>query len=129
MGCYGIGINRTMAAVIEQYNDENGIKWPKAVAPYHVIVIPVNMRDEKQAKISEDIYNTLLDKGVEVLIDDRNERVGVKFKDADLIGIPVKITVGKKAAEGIVEYKRRDSDELEEITIEEAIKRAIEYAL
>ncbi len=129
MGCYGIGINRTMAAVIEQYHDENGIKWPKEIAPYHVIVIPVNMRDEAQAQISENIYNTLKAKGVEVLIDDRNERVGVKFKDADLIGIPVKITVGKKAADGIVEYKRRDSDVLEEITIEEAIAKALEYAL
>lgn len=129
MGCYGIGINRTMAAVIEQYNDENGIKWPKAVAPYHVIVIPVNMREEEQVIISEKIYNTLKEKGVEVLIDDRNERVGVKFKDADLIGIPVKITVGKRAKDGIVEYKRRDSDTVEEITVEKALEKALEYAL
>ena len=85
------------------------------------------MRDEKQAELSESIYAALSEKGVETLIDDRNERVGVKFKDADLIGIPIKITVGKRAAEGIVEYKRRSGGEVEEITIDEALDRVTKY--
>jgi len=124
MGCYGIGINRSMAAVIEQNNDENGIIWPIAIAPYHVIVIPVNTTDSVQMELAEKIYSELMAKGVEVMLDDRDERPGVKFKDADLIGIPIRITVGKKANEGIVEYKRRKEKDFTVISAEQAIEMA-----
>jgi prolyl-tRNA synthetase len=121
MGCYGIGVNRTMAAIIEQNYDENGIIWPMPVAPYHVIIVPVNPTEEVQMKIAGDMYAKLQLAGVQVILDDRNERPGVKFKDADLIGIPVRITVGKKAGDGIVEYKLRKSKEVREITVDEAV--------
>lgn len=127
MGCYGIGVGRTMAAVIEQYNDENGITWPVSVAPFHVLVVPVNMANEAQTALAEEIYTELIEKGVEAAIDDRAERVGVKFKDADLIGIPVRITVGKKANDGIVEFKLRTSGEVQEFTKEDAVSRACEF--
>ena len=86
MGCYGVGVSRTMAAAVEQYNDENGIIWPAAIAPYHVLVVPVNNKDQESLHKAEEIYTQLQKAGVEVIIDDRNERPGVKFKDADLIG-------------------------------------------
>ena len=121
MGCYGIGVNRCMAAIIEQNCDENGIIWPMSVAPFHVTVIPVNTKDEAQTAAAEKIYTELLNKGYDVMLDDRNERAGVKFKDADLIGIPVRITVGKKIGENIVEVKYRNADEIMEMTVEEAI--------
>ncbi|MCR5802722.1 MAG: proline--tRNA ligase [Clostridia bacterium] len=127
MGCYGIGVGRTLAAVIEQYNDEDGIKWPTEVAPYKVVVVPTKVVDEECMKLAEDIYNKLLDAGIEVLIDDRNERPGVKFKDSDLIGIPVRITVGRRASEGIVEVKYRQTGEQVELTADEAVKTAIEF--
>ncbi|MBO7425844.1 MAG: proline--tRNA ligase [Clostridiales bacterium] len=127
MGCYGIGVGRTLAAVIEQYNDEDGIKWPTEVAPYKVVVVPTKVVDEECMKLAEDIYNKLLDAGIEVLIDDRNERPGVKFKDSDLIGIPVRITVGRRASEGIVEVKYRQTGEQVELTADEAVKAAIEF--
>jgi prolyl-tRNA synthetase len=121
MGSYGIGLDRTMAAIIEQNHDENGIIWPISVAPYHVIIVPVNPTEEVQMKIAEDTYAKLQSAGVQVIFDDRNERPGVKFKDADLIGIPIRITVGRKAGEGIVEYKLRKSKEVKEITVDEAV--------
>ena len=127
MGCYGIGISRTFQAIIDmpQNHDDNGIIWPMSVAPYHVIITQVKPGDEAQDKVAERIYNELAGAGVEVLWDDRDERPGVKFKDADLIGIPVRITVGKRASEGIVEYKlRRDADRSEK-TVEEAISDAV----
>ena len=127
MGCYGIGISRTFQAIIDmpQNHDDNGIIWPMSVAPYHVIITQVKPDDEAQDKVAERIYNELAGAGVEVLWDDRDERPGVKFKDADLIGIPVRITVGKRASEGIVEYKlRRDADRSEK-TVEEAISDAV----
>jgi len=123
MGCYGIGINRSMAAVIEQNNDENGIIWPISIAPYHVIVIPVNTTDSVQMELAEKIYTQLGEMGIEVLLDDRDERPGVKFKDADLIGIPIRITVGKRAGEGIVEYKLRREKDFAAIPYEEAIAK------
>lgn len=126
MGCYGIGVTRTLAAVVEQNHDENGIIWPMSVAPYHVIITLVKPEEEDQGLIAEKIYNALIDAKVEVLLDDRKERPGVKFKDADLMGIPVRITVGKLASEGKVEYKLRRDIEKEEILVEEAISRAIE---
>ncbi len=127
MGCYGIGVNRTLAAVIEQNNDENGIIWPVSAAPYQVIVVPVNCENEEQAALAETIYKNLLCQGVEVLMDDRAERPGVKFKDADLIGIPVRITVGKKAAEGLVEFKLRKDQEVIEMSADEAVCKACEF--
>lgn len=125
MGCYGIGVSRTLAAVIEQHHDEDGIIWPVSVAPYHVIVTLVKPKDETQSKLAEDIYQRLLTAGVETVIDDRDERPGVKFKDADLLGFPIRITVGKRAGEGIVEYKLRRDSEKTEISVEEAIENAI----
>ena len=99
MGCYGIGVTRTLAAIVEQHHDENGIIWPVSVAPYHVIITVVNMKDGEQVKLGEKIYSKLSNTGLEVLLDDRDERAGVKFKDADIIGIPIRITVGKRAVE------------------------------
>lgn len=126
MGCYGIGVTRTLAAVVEQHHDDFGIVWPMSIAPYHVMVTVVNTKDSEQMALGEKIHQTLMDNGVEVLLDERDERPGVKFKDADILGIPVRITVGKKAPEGIVEYKlRRDSDKTE-LSVEEALKQAIE---
>ncbi|MFO7612320.1 MAG: proline--tRNA ligase, partial [Clostridia bacterium] len=114
MGSYGIGVARTMAAVIEQNNDSGGIIWPVGVAPYTVIVIPVNTTNEEQVALAEKLYSEMIDAGLDVLIDDRKERAGVKFNDADLIGIPIRITVGKRAAEGIVEYKiRKDAGSID----------------
>lgn len=127
MGCYGIGVSRTIAAVIEQFSDENGIVWPVSVAPYQVLVVPVSMREDEQVKLADEIYDKLRAQGIEVLLDDRTERVGVKFKDADLIGIPVRITVGKKAGENVVEYKLRSSDEVLEISSDEAIDSAVKF--
>ena len=125
MGCYGIGITRTVAAVIEQHHDENGIIWPMSVAPYHVIITVMKPEDEVQAEVAEKIYADLQKAGAEVLLDDRKERPGVKFKDADLLGIPIRITVGRGAADGIVEYKmRRDADKVE-LGVEDAITKAI----
>ncbi|WMJ80317.1 proline--tRNA ligase [Clostridium sp. MB40-C1] len=126
MGCYGIGVNRTMAAVIEQHHDENGIVWPLSVAPYHVIVIPAVSKNEEQMKTAEELYNSLKDLGVEVLLDDRKERTGVKFKDADLMGIPIRITVGKMISEGKVEFKLRSSEEVEQIDVCSVINKVKE---
>ncbi|WP_150843590.1 proline--tRNA ligase [Clostridium sp. UBA1353] len=123
MGCYGIGINRTVAAIIEQHHDENGILWPMAVAPYKVIVMPANVKNEEQMNRAEKIYEDLKTRGVDVLLDDRNERVGVKFKDADLIGIPIRVTVGKKVVEEIVEFKLRKNQDIEEVNIEDVVGR------
>lgn len=120
MGCYGIGVSRTLAAVIEQNNDENGIIWPVAVAPFHVHVIPVNVKVEEQRQTSEQIAETLQRAGLEVLYDDRAERAGVKFKDADLIGLPLRITVSDKAAqEGTVEVRVRRTGEARDVKLDE----------
>ncbi|AOR22381.1 proline--tRNA ligase [Clostridium taeniosporum] len=118
MGCYGIGVTRTMASIIEQHNDENGIMWPLAVAPYHVSVIAVNVKDEEQVKIATKIYEDLKAIGVDALLDDRKERAGVKFKDSEIMGIPMRITVGKKISDGEVEFKLRTGD-MEVIKIED----------
>lgn len=128
MGCYGIGVSRTFQAIIDmpENHDDNGIIWPMSVAPYHVIITVMKPDDEVQAKVAEEIYTKLGHAGVEVIMDDRKERPGVKFKDADLLGIPVRITVGRGAADGIVEYKlRRDADKVE-LSVEEGIAKAIE---
>ena len=128
MGCYGIGISRTFQAIIDmpENHDENGIIWPMSVAPYHVIITLMKPDDEAQKAVAEEVYSKLKAAGVEVILDDRKERPGVKFKDADLIGIPIRITVGRGAADGIIEYKmRRDADKTE-LPVEEVIAKAIE---
>jgi prolyl-tRNA synthetase len=113
MGCYGVGVSRTMAAAIEQNYDENGIIWPAPIAPYQVAVIPVSSKDEAQMALAEKIYAELNTKGIETILDDRNERPGVKFKDADLIGYPIKITIGPKAInENLIEVKVRRTGEM-----------------
>lgn len=126
MGCYGIGISRTAAAAVERHHDEYGIKWPLAIAPYHVDVVPVNIGEEKQMKIAEEIYNKLLEKGVEAVIDDRDERAGVKFKDSELIGFPFRITAGKTVDEGLVEFKIRETGEVLKITPDEAVEKVVQ---
>lgn len=119
MGCYGIGVSRTMAAAIEQNNDENGIIWPVAIAPYQVIVIPVNSKDAEQKALAESIYTDLNNNGIETVYDDRNERPGVKFKDADLIGYPIKVTIGPKAiSDNIIEVKVRRTGEISYFSIQ-----------
>ena len=125
MGCYGIGISRTAAAAVEAHYDEHGIKWPLAIAPYHVIVIPVSTKDEEQMRVANDIYITLKKHGAEVVIDDRDERAGVKFKDADLIGFPYQIIVGKSISEGNVEFKTRETNEKTAMKPEEAAEIVI----
>ena len=122
MGCYGIGIARILAAVVEQNHDENGMILPKEIAPFEVSIVIANMKDEVQVKVANELYESLKAQGIEVLLDDRDERAGVKFKDMDLIGIPKRIVVGKKAVDGIVEYKERRNGEVQEIKIEEVSK-------
>ena len=129
MGCYGIGISRTAAATVEAHHDEHGIKWPLAIAPYHAIIVPVNIQDELQMKVANALYETLQNAGVEVVLDDRDERAGVKFKDADLIGFPYRITVGKTISEGLVECKIRETDELIKLTPEDAKQQIIDAVL
>jgi len=119
MGCYGIGVSRSVAAVVEQYHDEDGIIWPLVVAPYHVIITVVNIKNEEQMDLGEKLYKELNSIGLEVILDDRNERAGVKFKDRDLIGIPIRVTVGKRAGESIVEYSIRGEDEKLEISVDD----------
>jgi prolyl-tRNA synthetase len=121
MGCYGIGVSRTMAAIVEQYHDDRGIIWPLSVAPFSVHLIPVNIKDESQKQLADQLYEMLQKHGIEVLYDDRNERAGVKFADSDLIGIPFRITVGKRAEEGIVELKIRKTGETLEVHTENLI--------
>lgn len=125
MGCYGIGISRTAAAAVEAHYDEHGIKWPLAIAPYHVVIVPVNIKDELQMKVAEKMYEDLKSAGVEVVLDERDERAGVKFKDADLIGFPYRVTVGKTINEGLVEYKIRETGEQEKYTPEQATEKLI----
>ncbi|WP_071395304.1 proline--tRNA ligase [Bacillus tuaregi] len=125
MGCYGIGISRTMASIVEQYNDEKGIIWPVAVAPFDLHLVAVNMKDEAQSSLANNLYHELK-QIYDVLLDDRQERPGVKFADSDLIGLPVRITVGKKASEGIVEVKVRHTGEMFEIHQSELIGRVTE---
>lgn len=113
MGCYGIGVTRTMAAAVEQNHDEHGIIWPVSIAPYHVVVVPVSMKDDRQVNMAERVYNQLLAAGVEAVLDDRPERAGVKFKDADLVGYPLRVTVGAKGVEsGMVEITPRHSRDM-----------------
>ncbi len=129
MGCYGIGISRTAAAAVEAHHDEWGIKWPIAIAPYHVDIVPVSTQDETQMKVATEIYEKLITSGVEAVIDDRNERPGVKFKDSDLIGFPFRITVGKTIADGQVEFVVRETNEKTSMTPEQAIQAVLKAVL
>ena len=126
MGCYGIGISRTAAAAVEAHYDEHGIKWPISIAPYHVVIVPVNIQDKLQMETAEKMYEELKKAGVEVVLDDRDERAGVKFKDADLIGFPYRVTVGKTINEGLVEYKTRETGEIEKVKPEIAVEHLVE---
>lgn len=126
MGCYGVGVTRTMQAIVEQSHDDKGIIWPMSVAPYHVIVTVINPADEVQMELANKIESELEAKRVEVIVDDRDERAGVKFNDADLIGVPIRITVGKLAKDGNVEYKLRREESNEVLSAEDAIKAAAE---
>ena len=127
LSCYGIGIGRILASAIELGNDDNGIIWPISIAPFEVLVTSVNQDDEKVAQVAENIYQQLLDKGIDILLDDRFLRGGVKFKDADLIGIPVRVTVGKKSvAEGNVEIKLRVESKSSNVAIDKAADKVVE---
>lgn len=120
MGCYGIGVSRTLSAIIEQHHDDNGIIWPKSVTPFAVHLISVNPKKDEQRACADRLYDQLLGT-YDVLYDDRNERAGVKFNDADLIGIPVRVVVGKNASEGIVEVKRRDTGDSEDVHVNDLV--------
>ena len=127
MGCYGIGVSRLMSAVIEQKHDDFGIIWPKSIAPYIADVIIANVKDETQVNVAERIYEALKNENIDVVLDDRNERAGFKFKDADLIGFPLKIVAGKGAANGIVEVKDRATGESVEVKVEEVVNFVKEF--
>ncbi len=128
MGCYGIGIGRTMAACIEQNHDEQGIIWPLPLAPYQVIITPVNVKNEALTKAAEGMYRELNGRGVAVLLDDRDERAGVKFMDADLIGLPLRVTIGpKRLAAGQVEIRERRSGEVLAMSIAAAQDYIVDY--
>ena len=127
MGCYGIGVTRTVAASIEQNHDDDGIIWPVAIAPYEVVIVPANNKDEGVMSAAKTLYEEMTDMGDEVVLDDRNERAGIKFKDADLIGYPVRVTVGKKWKEnGLVEIKLRRTGEVIESPLETCIEKVSE---
>ncbi|WP_201713818.1 proline--tRNA ligase [Rossellomorea arthrocnemi] len=123
MGCYGIGVSRTLAAVAEQFNDDRGLVWPANLSPYDLHLIPINMKDEAQASLSNELYDSFKENRYDVLMDDRAERPGVKFADSDLIGLPIRITVGKKAGEGIVEVKIRKTGEMLEVHKDELLTK------
>ncbi len=125
MGCYGIGVTRVMQSIVEQYHDEFGIKWPVNVAPYEVAIVPINIKDEAQMNLANEIYEKLLNEGIEVILDDRDARCGFKFKDWELIGLPYTIVSGKEAVNGIVELKNRQTLEKVEISKEELIEKLV----
>ena len=122
MGSYGIGLGRCMAAVVEQHNDDKGIIWPDTIAPFKTSIVIVNTKDEIQNTVANDLYDELMKNNVDTILDDRNERLGVKLNDMDLIGVPYRIVVGKRASEGIVELKRRDNDEILEINVSKVLE-------
>lgn len=126
MGCYGLGVPRTMASVVEQSHDEKGIIWPMSIAPYKVSIVVVSTKDEEQMKIANTLYSELNKHGIDTILDDRDERVGVKFNDMDLIGIPIRITVGKKITDNQVELKLRNEDNFELIEIDNIINKVLE---
>ena len=121
MGCYGIGISRLAQAAVEQHHDDAGMIWPLSIAPFQVIVVVANIQDEVQMALGEEIYNELRASGIDALLDDRGERAGVKFKDADLIGIPWRVVVGRAAAEGNVELVQRSKRDANVLSKADAI--------
>ena len=127
MGSYGIGVSRTVAAIIEEHHDEDGIIWPLSVAPFQAHLIPVNIKQEEQKELAESLYTELQENGFDILFDDRQERPGVKFKDSDLLGLPIRVTIGKKAGEGIVEVKYRKSGETVEVHRDDLKNTILEY--
>ncbi|MEP6755346.1 MAG: His/Gly/Thr/Pro-type tRNA ligase C-terminal domain-containing protein, partial [Chthonomonadales bacterium] len=119
MGCYGLGISRTIASAIEAHHDDDGIIWPVAIAPFEVVLVVVNWKDEEQMAAGNRVYESLKAAGIDVIFDDREERSGVKFKDADLIGYPIKVVVGRDVAEGLAEVSvRRDKSNVQKVTID-----------
>jgi len=129
MGSYGIGVERIITAAIEQNHDADGIIWPKSLTPFDVIVTITNVKDEKLRDAGDQIYRDLQQAGLEVLLDDRDERAGVKFKDADLIGVPYRITVGKKISDGVVELFDRRAKQNEDVAVAGIVSRVQELAL
>ena len=129
MGCYGIGVSRLAQAAVEQHHDDSGICWPTAIAPFEAIVVVANIQDDTQAQLGEALYAELQAADVDVLLDDRKERAGVKFKDADLIGIPWRIVVGRDASEGTVELVCRSSREVQKLPHSEAVTCLIKACL
>lgn len=127
MGCYGIGVSRTMAAAIEQSHDDDGIIWPVAIAPYEAVIVPANNKNEDVMKAAQSLYDSFEEKSDEVVLDDRNERAGIKFKDADLIGYPVRVTIGKKWKEsGNVEIRIRRTGETIEVPLTDCKAKVME---
>lgn len=126
MGSYGIGLERCMAAVVEQHNDEHGIIWPKAIAPFTLAIVIVSMKDEEQVRIANELYTACKEAGIDVVLDDRNERPGVKFKDMELVGIPVRITVGRGIKDGNVELRERTAEASEDVAIQDVLLRVQE---
>ena len=129
MGSYGIGVERIMASAIELHHDADGIVWPKAIAPFDCVVTITNMKQEDLREAAEKLYHDLQRAGLDVLLDDREERAGVKFKDADLIGIPYRVTVGKKAADGLVELFDRATKQTEDVRLKDIVERVQALAL
>ena len=123
MGSYGIGLERILSAIVEQKKEKKGIIWPMNVAPYKVAVVVINPKDEEQLKAGNELYNTLNSLGIDTLIDDRKERAGVKFNDMDLIGIPMRITVGKKITDEMVEFKMRNEENSEDCKLDSVIEK------
>lgn len=123
MGCYGIGLGRIMASVVEQNNDDKGILWPINIAPFKVGIVLIDKNDELQNKISNELYEELTSIGIETILDDRVDRAGVKFNDMDLIGIPIRITIGKKINDDILELKLRENDEIITLNKKEVIEK------
>jgi len=126
MGTYGMGVSRLMAAVIEQHNDEKGCIWTSATAPYQINILVSNIKDEEQVSYGENLYQWLTDKGVEVIIDDRKERFGFKMKDAELIGFPYTVIVGKNLAEGTVQIAKRSNDDKIEVSKDDIFDKLME---
>ena len=127
MGCYGIGVARCMAAIAEQKADEKGLVWPVSVAPFTVCITVINAKDEKQMCVANDLYDEFNKEGIDVLFDDRDERAGVKFKDMELLGVPYRVTIGRKAIDGILELKSRDGKIDTEISKDDIIKEIKKY--
>jgi len=128
MGSYGIGVERIIAAAVEQRHDDDGIIWPQSLAPFDVVVTITNMKQDDLREVGDRIYRDLRGAGLDALLDDREERAGVKFKDADLIGIPYRITIGKKVADGVVELYDRRAKQSEDVKITDVVERLQQLA-